>query len=188
MKKGELKPWNKTLRIQIIQVKMTEEMQENPALEEGAETDEDEYSTDEDEKIDTDDDEELSEREEEISLDEYMDDDEVPDYKTSVNNSSPDDERREIPMSAQSNFQDQLLSQLYQLDLDDREYHIAEQLVGSLDDDGYIRRELSAVVDDLVFAQNISTQPEELEHILKKIQSLDPPGIGARSLQDAPFA
>ena len=148
----------KLLQIPVasLEQRIKEEMQENPALEEGAETDEDEYSTDEDEKIDTDDDEELSEREEEISLDEYMDDDEVPDYKTSVNNSSPDD----------------------------REYHIAEQLVGSLDDDGYIRRELSAVVDDLVFAQNISTQPEELEHILKKIQSLDPPGIGARSLQE----
>ncbi|MBL0256478.1 MAG: RNA polymerase factor sigma-54 [Bacteroidetes bacterium] len=176
----------KLLQIPVasLEQRIKEEMQENPALEEGAETDEDEYSTDEDEKIDTDDDEELSEREEEISLDEYLEDDEIPDYKTSVNNSSPDDERREIPMSAQSNFQDQLLSQLYQLDLDDREYHIAEQLVGSLDDDGYIRRELSAVVDDLVFAQNISTQPEELEHILKKIQSLDPPGIGARSLQE----
>ena len=177
----------KLLQIPVanLEQRIKEEMQENPALEEGTEADEDEYSTDEDEKIDTsDDDEELSEREEDISLDEYMNDDEVPDYKTSVNNSSPDDERREIPISVQGNFQDQLLAQLYQLDLDDRQYHIAEQLVGSLDDDGYIRRELAAVVDDLVFAQNISTEPGELEIILKKIQSLDPPGIGARSLQE----
>ncbi|HRH65993.1 MAG TPA: RNA polymerase sigma-54 factor, partial [Bacteroidia bacterium] len=177
----------KLLQIPVanLEQRIKEEMQENPALEEGAENDEEEYPTDEEEKIDSsDDDEELSERDDDISLDEYLEDDEIPDYKTSVNNTSPDDERRDIPMTAQINFQDQLLSQLYQLDLDDRKYHIAEQLLGSLDDDGYIRRELTAVVDDLVFSQNINTDPSELESILKKIQSLDPPGIGARSLQE----
>ena len=86
-----------------------------------------------------------------------------PDYKTSANNTSPDEERREVPIGMQQNFQEQLLSQLYTLELDDKEYHIAEQLIGSLDDDGYLRRELSAIVDDLAFSQNIMTTPEELE-------------------------
>lgn len=176
----------KLLQIPVanLEQRIKEEMQENPALEEGAEHEEDEYDTDADDEITNDDDEELAEREEDISIDEYLVDDEIPDYKTSVNNSSPDDERRETPLSTQGNFQDQLLAQLYLLDFDDREYHIAEQLVGSIDDDGYLRRELTAIVDDLAFSQNINTTKEELEHILKAIQTLDPPGIGARSLQE----
>ncbi|MBK6988700.1 MAG: RNA polymerase factor sigma-54 [Bacteroidetes bacterium] len=176
----------KLLQIPVanLEQRIKEEMQDNPALEEGADQEEDEYDTDADDDTTNDDDEELAEREEDISIDEYLVDDEIPDYKTSVNNSSPDDERREMPLSTQGNFQDQLLAQLYLLDFDDREYHIAEQLVGSIDDDGYLRRELTAIVDDLAFSQNITTTKEELEHILLAIQTLDPPGIGARSLQE----
>ncbi len=176
----------KLLQIPVanLEQRIKEEMQDNPALEEGADQEEDEYDTDAEDDTSNDDDEELSEREEDISIDEYLVDDEIPDYKTSVNNSSPDDERREMPLSTQGNFQDQVLAQLYLLDFDDREYHIAEQLVGSIDDDGYLRRELTAIVDDLAFSQNISTTKEELEKILKAIQTLDPPGIGARSLQE----
>ena len=176
----------KLLQIPVanLEQRIKEEMQDNPALEEGAVQEEDEYDTDADDDTSNDDDEELSEREEDISIDEYLVDDEIPDYKTSVNNSSPDDERREMPLSTQGNFQDQVLAQLYLLDFDDREYHIAEQLVGSIDDDGYLRRELTAIVDDLAFSQNISTTKEELEKILTAIQTLDPPGIGARSLQE----
>lgn len=177
----------KLLQIPVanLEQRIKEEMQDNPALEEGLEQEEDEYDTnDDDDELTNEDDEELAEREEDISLDEYLVDDEIPDYKTSVNNTSPDDERREMPLSSQGNFQDQLLAQLYLLNLDDREYHIAEQLVGSIDDDGYLRRELSAIVDDLAFSQNITTTTEELELILKSIQTLDPPGIGARSLQE----
>lgn len=175
----------KLLQIPVasLEQRIKEEIQENPALEEGSEIEEEEYNTD-DEETETADDEELSEREEDISLEEYLDDDEIPDYKTSVNNSSPDDERREAPLSFQGNFQDQLLAQLYLLDFDDRRYHIAEQLVGSIDDDGYLRRELTAIVDDLAFAQNIQTSLEEIESVLKAIQTLDPPGIGARSLKE----
>ncbi|MFN8166391.1 MAG: RNA polymerase factor sigma-54 [Bacteroidia bacterium] len=176
----------KLLQIPVanLEQRIKEEMQENPALEEGTENEEEEYNTDDEEEITNEDDEELSEREDDISIDEYLDDDEIPDYKTSVNNTSPDDDRKEIPFSAQGNFQDQLLAQLYQLELDDREYHIAEQLIGSIDDDGYLRRELSAIVDDLAFSQNISTTVEELQKVLLAIQTLDPPGIGARSLQE----
>ncbi|HRU59912.1 MAG: RNA polymerase factor sigma-54 [Bacteroidota bacterium] len=178
----------KLLQIPVanLEQRIKEELQENPALEEGQEHDEDEYRADTEGEAEDDnnDDEELSEREEDISLDEYLVDDEIPDYKTSANNTSPDEERREVPIGMQQNFQEQLLSQLYTLELDDKEYHIAEQLIGSLDDDGYLRRELSAIVDDLAFSQNIMTTPEELESVLRSIQNLDPPGIGARSLQE----
>ncbi|MFM2136451.1 MAG: hypothetical protein RL021_1851, partial [Bacteroidota bacterium] len=177
----------KLLQIPVasLEQRIKEELQENPALEEGAEDhEEDEYTADSDESENADSEEEISEREEDISLDEYLSDDEIPDYKTASGNSSADDERKEIPVVAQSNFQEQLLAQLYALDFDDREYHIAEQLIGSIDDDGYLRRELTAMVDDLLFSQNISVTQEELVKILRSIQSLDPPGIGARTLQE----
>ncbi len=176
----------KLLQIPVssLEQRIKEEIQENPALEEGGEEEEETNADEEEETVTDEDEEELSEREEDISLDEYMDDDEIPDYKTSVNNSSADDERRETPLTTSGSFQDQLLAQLYQCDLDDRQYHIAEQLIGSIDDDGYLRRDLNAVVDDLLFSQNITTTSEELEKVLKRIQLLDPPGIGARNLQE----
>lgn len=175
----------KLLQIPVanLEQRIKEEMQENPALEEGRE-EEEEYDTRDEDEIPNEDDEELGEREEDISLEEYMSDDDIPDYKTSANNTSKDDDHREMPLAFTGNFQDQMRAQLYLLHLDDRQYHIAEQLIGSIDDDGYLRRELSAVVDDLAFSQNISTNTEELELVLHALQSLDPPGIGARSLQE----
>ena len=170
--------------VSLLEQRIKEEIQENPALEEGDEIEEEFSADEEEETIKDEEDEEISEGEEEISLDEYMNEDEIPDYKTSANNSSADDERREIPLTTAGSFQDQLLAQLYQCDFDDRQYHIAEQLIGSIDDDGYLRRDLNAVVDDLLFSQNIVTTVEELEKILKTIQMLDPPGIGARNLQE----
>ncbi len=179
----------KLLQIPVasIEQRIKEEIQENPALEEGAEPE-----TDEDERIEVKDEEtteqqeeeEISDREEDISIEEYIDEGEIPDYKTSTSNSSPDEERREVPLTAYKSFQDQLLSQLYQLPIDERQHRIAEQLVGSFDDDGYLRRDLNAIVDDLAFSQNISTTAEELEFILKQIQTMEPVGIGARTLQE----
>ena len=170
--------------VSLLEQRIKEEIQENPALEEGEEAEEEYDANEEDEKVTDEDDEQIAEKEEDISLDEYLDEDEIPDYKTSISNSSPDDERRESPLSTSGSFQDQLLAQLYQCDLDERQEHIARQLIGSIDDDGYLRRELTAVSDDLLFSQNISTNAEELEKILKTIQLLDPPGIGARNLQE----
>ncbi len=177
----------KLLQIPVanLEQRVKEEIQDNPALEEGNDDTEEEYDTEDKEETPSDeDDEELGEREDDISLDEYLDDDEMPEYKTSVNNTSPDEERREIPLAGTGNFQDHLLSQLYLLELSDREYKIATQLIGSIDDDGYLRRELPAIVDDLAFSQNVNTSIEELQKVLASIQSLDPPGIGARSLQE----
>jgi RNA polymerase sigma-54 factor len=176
----------KLLQIPVasLEQRIKEEIQENPALEEGNDDEEEEYNTDDEDETTNEDDEEIGDREEDISLDEYLEDDEIPDYKTSVNNTSPDDERREIPLGIQGNFQDHLLSQLYLLEFDDRQHHIATQLIGSIDEDGYLRRELPAIVDDLAFSQNIQTTVDELEKVLQKIQSVDPPGIGARSLKE----
>lgn len=167
-----------------LEQRIKEEIQENPALEEGHDQDEEHETQEEEEASTSEDDEELGEREDDISIDEYLTDDEIPDYKTSVNNTSPDEQRREMPLSVQGNFQDLLLSQLYQLELDDRQYQIAGQLIGSIDDDGYLRRDLNSIVDDLAFSQNITTTIEELDQVLKSIQTLDPPGIGARDLQE----
>jgi RNA polymerase sigma-54 factor len=179
----------KLLQIPVatLEQRIKEEIQENPALEEGTEeTDEEEYKTDEEEEISNtdEDDEKISEREEEISIDDYLTDDDTPDYKLSASNTSADEERKEMPLTTSGSFQDQLLAQLYLLNFNNHEYHIAEQLVGSIDDDGYLRRDLNAIVDDLAFSQNIITSPEELESILKQIQTLEPAGIGARSLQE----
>jgi len=154
-------------------------------LEEGGEEEPEEYDTSEEEETTEEkDNEEVAEKEEDISIDEYLDDDDIPDYKTTANNTSPDDEKRETPITTSGSFQDQLLAQLYQLELNDREYHIAEQLIGSFDDDGYLRRDLHAVVDDLAFSQNIASSEQELIEVLEKIQSLEPAGIGARTLQE----
>ncbi len=173
----------------LLEQRIKEELMENPALEEGSEENEpDEYDTNEendepvaDEQLDE---EKLSEPQEEISLDEYMADDEIPDYKTSVNNSPSDEDRKEMPVVINNSFQEQLHAQLYLCNFDDREYIIAEQLIGSIDDDGYLRRDLSAVVDDLAFSQNVMVTEAELVRILKTIQSLEPPGVGARTLQE----
>jgi RNA polymerase sigma-54 factor len=177
----------KLLQIPVatLEQRIKEEIQENPALEEGEEADEENETNDEEDITDAaEEDENLTERENDISLDEYMQDDEVPDYKVSVSNSSPDDDRKDIPYAGSISFQEQMLTQLHLCDFDDREYHIAEQLVGSMDDDGYMRRDLSAIVDDLAFSQNIHTTPQELEEILKFIQAFDPPGVGARTLNE----
>jgi RNA polymerase sigma-54 factor len=178
----------KLLQIPVatLEQRIKEEIQENPALEEGTDENDEEYKTEEEEEIsNTDEDnEQISEREEEISIDDYLSDDETPDYKMSANNTSADEERKEAPLTTAGSFQDQLLAQLYLLDFNHHEYHVAEQLVGSIDDDGYLRRDLNAIVDDLAFSQNITTSSEELESILKQIQTLEPAGMGARTLQE----
>ena len=166
-----------------LEQRIKEELQNNPALEEGKE-EEDELS--DEEKADEQDADEtnITEREEDFNIDEYIQDDEIPDYKTSSRNSGPDEERKETPVVSGNSFQEQLLTQLHLCDFDDRQYHLAEQLIGSIDDDGYMRRDLNAMVDDLAFSQNIQTTEQELQEILAEIQTFDPPGIGARSLQE----
>lgn len=167
-----------------LEQRIKEEMEINPALEEGVDTDDepkDEFDNDEEFEETTKDDEN---QREDFNLSDYIDDDEGASYKLKANNTSPDEERKDIPFSVGVTFQDMLDSQLGMKDLDDREYQIALHLIGNLDDDGYLRRELSSIVDDIAFSQNITTTEEELNELLKIIQDFEPAGIGARDLQE----
>lgn len=166
----------KLLEIPTIQLhqRIKKEIEENPALEEGADVD-----------FDADDDGGPDEKEQdELSIEEYLsDEEELPSYKLRANNYSKDDERKEIPFSMGSSFHESLKAQLGLQKLTDFEKKLAEYIIGNIDDDGYLRRDLDSIVDDLAFSLNIETTKEELEKILKIIQEFDPPGVGAIDLQ-----
>ena len=181
-----------------LEQRIKEELEINPALEEGTPDDiaEEEANTEgevaevNDEETEVQDDyadereEESIKKEDDIDIADYIEDDDVPYYKLSANNTSADDERPETPITVSVSFQDTMLAQLGLLPFDNHHYLLAQHLIGSLDDDGYLRRDLDAIADDLSFTQNIQTNPEELEATLKIIQSLDPPGIAARDLRE----
>ena len=162
--------------------RIKQEMEENPALESGKE----DTGTLEDEYADTFDESEDSERieAEDINIDDYLGDDEIPDYRTRANNYSEDDSDRQVPYAAGISFTQHLLNQLNTEYLDDQEWTIAEFLVGSVDESGYIRRPVADIMDDLAFTQNVYTDEATIEKVLQKVQQLDPPGVGARSLEE----
>lgn len=166
-----------------LEQRIKEEMEINPALEEGADTDDEPKDEFENEELDETPQDEDHQRDD-FSLSDYMDDDEGASYKLKVNNTSPDEERKEIPYSVGLTFQDILENQLGMKELDDKEYQIGLYLIGNLDDDGYLRRDLESIVDDIAFSQNIITNEKELEDVLKIIQDFDPAGVGARNLQE----
>jgi RNA polymerase sigma-54 factor len=171
-----------------LEQRIKEELEINPALEEGPETDEEEGKNDEDDDLFENDEEageeKESDKDEDFALDDYMDEDEGLSYRERVNNSSPDDERREMPLAQGPGFHDQLLTQLGLQPLDDHHYQVGAYLIGNIDEDGYLRRDLDAVVDDIAFSQNITTNEEELKELLALIQTFDPAGVGARDLQE----
>ena len=119
-----------------------------------------------------------------INVDEYLSDDEIPRYRTVANNTSPDQEEKSVPIAMGVSMLETLERQLSLRDLDSRHYKIGLFLIGCLNDDGYIRRDFSAIVDDLAFSQNILTTEIEVIDVLKVIQDFDPVGIGARDLQE----
>ena len=167
-----------------LEQRIKEEIEMNPALEEGSD---DEPTNDDDEEIfedDINDDGDNDNQKDDYSLTDYMDEDDADSYKLKANNTSPDEERKEIPFSVGVSFNETLVSQLGLKDLDDREYQIADYLIGNIDDDGYLRRDLESIVDDIAFTQNISTTKEELESLLKIVQEFDPAGVGARDLRE----
>ena len=171
------------LPTQAFEQRLLEEMNENPALETGKEEEDyenDEYNNDEY------DDYEDSDRIEadDINIDEYLSDDDTPDYKTQANNYSDDDEARESPLAAPISFHQDLINQLNTFILDDHEREIAEFLVGSIDDMGYIRRSIPDIVDDMAFTQAIYTDEYMVERMLQVIHQLEPSGVGARDLQE----
>lgn len=160
-----------------LEQRIKEELEANPALEEGA----DQENILEDEQID---DSNEENKRDDFDLSEYISDDEVPAYKTAMKNSSPDDEEKAMPLSIGKSFHEALISQLGLIKLSEQDLEIAEHLIGNLDDAGYLRRDLEAIADDLTFYQNITTSEEQLEVLLKKVQSLEPAGVGARNLQE----
>ncbi len=170
-----------------LEQRIKEELEINPALEEGEENNEE----DQKDEIDEDDaglfedgTENAETKDDDFALGDYMNEDEGYSYKEHVNNSSADDERREMPLAQGPGFHDLLLSQLGLQPIDDHHYNVGAYLIGNMDEDGYMRRELAAIVDDIMFSQNISTNEEELKEMLELIQTFDPPGVGARDLQE----
>ncbi len=157
--------------------RIKQEIEENPALEEGAEFEEDEYDNASEDEDDFDNDEP------DFDISDYIDED-GSDYKTKANNHSKDDEERVIPLSGESTFQEKLTEQLQLLDLDDTQYVIADTIIGNLDESGYLNREIESIVDDLAFSANIMVTEQEIEEVLMVIQELDPAGVGARDLQE----
>lgn len=157
--------------------RIKQEIEENPALEEGAEENED---YDQEDDYDGDDENEFDD---DFDISDYFDDD-TPDYKTQANNTSKDDEERSVPLSVEASFQEKLTEQLHLLDLDDTQFLIADTIIGNLDESGYLNREIEAIVDDLAFSANVIVTEEEVEVVLKLVQELDPAGIGARDLRE----
>jgi RNA polymerase sigma-54 factor len=172
------------LPTQAFEQRIKEELEENPALEDGKEdlekdfddefSNNDEHDNDGTESIETD-----------IDVDDYLSDDEIPNYRLQANNYSADDEEKHVPYAAGTSFAQYLQSQLSTFRLTDIEKDISDFLVGSVDESGYIRRTLQDIVDDLAFTQNIYTDETTVERVLKLVQELDPAGVGARSLQES---
>lgn len=164
-----------------LNARIEEELEINPTLEEGRE--EKEEKNELDAEFEEDNFDETVDMEDELNLDDYLQEDDIQGYKMQGDGNFREDEK-EMPIPMQSTLNDTLMTQLQFLGLDKRRYEIGKQLIGSIDDDGYIRRPTESIVNDLAFLQNIETEEEEVEEILKKIQLFDPPGIAARSLQE----
>lgn len=170
------------LPTQAFEQKLKQELEENPALESGKEA-LDEYTDSQSDEYDDTGNDSISA--EDINIDEYLSDDEIPNYKTQANNYSPDDEDKQIPYASGTSFTQTLKNQINTYRLTEEEEQITDFLIGSIDDSGYLRRDLLDVMDDLAFTQNIFTTIEELERLLKIVQQLDPAGVGARDLRES---
>ncbi|WP_299109134.1 RNA polymerase factor sigma-54 [uncultured Winogradskyella sp.] len=172
------------LPTQAFEQRLKQELEENPALDTGKESEASEDNLDEfDNSEETYDDNETIEADD-INIDEYLSDDEIPEYRTQANNYSADDEDKSVPYAAGTSFTQHLTNQLNTFRLSNQEEEIAYFLVGSVDESGYIRRSLSDITDDLAFTQNVYTTEEEVEKVLQIVHQLDPAGVGARNLQE----
>ena len=165
----------------LLEQRIKKELEENPVLEleqEGQEPEEDNEIRD-DAEPDTDVDKD------EFTFDDYYDEEEdIPSYKLNVNNYSKDDVYVDIPFSVGTSFHEFLYEQLGMVKFTEEQHQLAEYIIGNIDDDGYLRRELPAISDDLAFNMNMEVSEDELLHILKVIQEFDPPGVGARDLRE----
>jgi len=169
-----------------LEQRIKQEIEENQALEDTDELEEvdNEELKDEISENETEISEEYEEKDDEFDLNDYINDDDIPSYKLNDNNTNPDEARKEIPFSSGISFHEMLISQLGLCVLNENEYLIGLNIIGNLDDAGYLSRNLDAMVDDLAFTQNITINIEEILNVLKIIQEFDPAGIGARNLQE----
>lgn len=160
-----------------LEERIRQELEENPALEEGPEL-KDEESFQEDELNDD------GGNNDDMELDEYMMDDDIPDYRLKTNNVSKDDKREDIPFSIGKTFHEHLIEQLGLQNISEHKRLISEYVIGNIDDEGYLRREVESMVDDIVFQAGIHTDEKEIEDIIAMVQEFDPAGVGASSLQE----
>ncbi len=189
----------KLLEIPTIQLeqRIKREIEENPVLEEGGDSDTDvqeqqdsdsydmQDNTDNGENDDYNDEEFSKNNDDEFSLEDYMNDEDTPNYRLNTNNySDEDDKRNEIPYSQASSFHEYMLSQLGLSMLNEDEQLLAEYLIGNINEDGYLCRDLESIVDDIAFSANIETNEKELQKILTVIQDFDPAGVGARDIRE----
>lgn len=171
-----------------LDTRIKEELEDNPALEDlslaNMNDPVEEYPDrdPEDESYTADEDHDSSD---EFNVDDYLQDDSINDYGSKYDqNGDDDDDRKEIPIAVQNSFFESLQAQLDLVPLSDKDFRIGQQIIGSLDDDGYLRRPVSSLVDDLAFSQNVFAEDEEVMEMLKVIQTFDPAGVGARDLQE----
>jgi len=167
-----------------LDARIKEELEENPALEDGSLTN---LSEPIEEYPDKDADDDYSSQEdsfeEEFSVEEYIQEDSFNDYGGNYG-SDDEEQQKEIPIAIQDSFFEKLQNQLDLLALDDKKYLIGNQIIGSLDDDGYLRRPILSLIDDLAFSQNVMAEESEVGEMLAVIQEFEPAGIGARDLQE----
>ena len=193
----------KLLQLPLVELeqRIKEEIESNPALEDNesseeepltddSPSEEDDYNSgegdDNGENDDYNDDEFNLDKDEEFDLTDYLPDDDEYDYayKLQANNHSRDDEEYQAPITHEDSFQDYLIQQLGYHDLTEEEEIIGEMIIGNLDDNGYLSRPISNIVDDLLFTMNLETTEEEVRKVLNVVHLLDPPGIGATDLQE----
>ena len=173
----------KLLEIPTMQLeqRIKKELEENPVLE----LESDSPTTDDQSDYNDGDDNVKDADNEEFTVDDYYEDEEIPTYKLNTNNFSKDEKYVDVPFSVGTSFNEFLTEQLSLSDLNDQEQQLAEYVLGNIDDDGYLRRDLMSISDDLAFNLNMDVSEDELEKILKVIQDFDPPGVGARDLRES---
>ncbi len=168
--------------------RINEELQENPALEEGSEqmNRADEYNEQDDDYQLSNDTEEGGDplQNEDFNYDQYVNDDETPEYMLHANNGVMEPETRDIPFSGGITFTDELKSQIYLTKMTKSQRHIAKWVLGNIDDDGYLRRTIEQLVDDLSFQENLTVSDEEMTDIVNQIKQFDPPGVASANLQE----
>jgi RNA polymerase sigma-54 factor len=162
----------------LLEQRIKKELEENPTLEEGDELDDD-Y---EQEEINNE--EEDNKNDDEFTLEDYLNDEDVPSYRLNANNTSKDDKHEDVPFSIGVSFHEHLESQLGLRVLTEKQYDLAKYIIGNIDEDGYLRRKLSAIADDIAFSMGVTTNEDELEQLLYIIHDFDPSGVGARDLQE----